>query len=194
MRLFRRAGTLQPRWAQLMATSGPSGRLLFSRSASHSPSPSLLLEAASRHSLLGGSMPTLRPKPRQAVGVVAGGGSRGRLCASVQEPHSLSPRVEGTGRESWPAPRHQPLSPKQRTPPPAQALLRGHAPDSPKGEGLPCPSAHAGRRDPLPDGLTSAARTCVPSRSHGSEALAQGTARVGGAQGPVAEGWEQGRA
>ena len=87
----------------------------------------------------GGCAPTPAPGDSTGAGV----------CASLQEPHSLSPRAEGTGRESWSAPRHQPLSPKQRTPPPAQALLWGHAPDSPKGEGLPCPSAHPGRRDPL---------------------------------------------
>ncbi|XP_040122762.1 translation initiation factor IF-2-like [Oryx dammah] len=38
--------------------------------------------------------------------------------------------------------------------------------------------------DPLPNGLDSAARTCVPSRGCGSAALAEGMASVGGSTGP----------
>lgn len=80
-----------------MTTSGPSGRLSFSRSASHSPTPSLLLEAASQHSLLGGLDAHLAAKsPRWGVGAVGGGetfGSRGPFVPP-------GPQVEGTEQES----------------------------------------------------------------------------------------------
>lgn len=185
-----------------MTTSGPSGRLCFSRSASHSPCPSLLLEAASQHSLLGGldAHPAAK-SPRRGAGAVGGGetfGSRGPFVPP-------GPQVEGTEQDSQsgvptPAPgearelgcaRLREPHPEPRAP--GRRAWGGRGPHAGPGFTLggtprPCPSVHPERGDPLPNGLDSAARTCVPSRGRGSAALAKGTASVGGAQGPVAEG------
>lgn len=179
-----------------MTTSGPSGCLRFSGSASHLPSPSLPLETASQHSLLGGlNAHPVAKSPRPGGGGCWGRGDlqlQGASCAPTPAPGdgtgagvrasaslTLSPGPQGgtAGR-----------APQQGAPCWAQLCSGGMPWPGPKGEGLLCPSVHSGCRDPLPDGLDSAARTCVPSRGCGSAALAEGTACVGRVQRPVVEG------
>lgn len=174
-----------------MTTSGPPGCLRFSGSASHLPSPSLPRETASQHSLLGGlNAHPVAKSPRRGAGRPSAPG--GQLCpdastrrrrgswgARVCKSLTLSPGPQGgtAGR-----------APQQRAPCWAQLCSGGTPWLGPKGEGLLCPSVHSGCRDPLPDGLDSAARTCVPSRGCGSAALAEGTACVSRVQRPVAQG------
>ena len=112
----------------------------------------------------------------QAPPTPAPGEARELGCARLREPHP-EPRAPGRRARGGRGPHAGPGFTLGGTPRPC-----------PKGKGLPCPSVHPERGDSLPNGLDSAARTCVPSRGRGSAALAKGTASVAGAQGPVAEG------
>ena len=144
-----------------MTTSGPSGRLCFSRSASHSPSPSLLLEAASQHSLLGGldAHPAAK-SPRRGAGVVWGGETFGSWGPVVPpgpqeggrragEPVRRPPHQHQERRGSWGVRvcESLTLSPGPQGggrlagegPTLGPAVLRGHTPARPQGKGAALP-------------------------------------------------------